>query len=117
MKIKGVNISRILGLIHIELMSLVKIESLDKKKYIIVAINDFSCFTWVCFLREKLYAFYFFSFFCLKVQIDVGNKIVNIMRLRTDHVKEFENLKYTIFCKKHGVDHEFSALIKPNKIV
>ena len=42
-----------LELLHIDLCGPSSIESMGGKKYILVIVDDFSRFTWVCFLRRK----------------------------------------------------------------
>jgi hypothetical protein len=45
--------SRPLELLHMDLMGPSRVESIGRKKYIFVIVDDFSRFTWVRFLREK----------------------------------------------------------------
>ncbi|GKC07962.1 retrovirus-related pol polyprotein from transposon TNT 1-94 [Tanacetum coccineum] len=42
-----------LYLLHMELYGLMRVESINGKKYILVIVNDYSRFTWVKFLRSK----------------------------------------------------------------
>ena len=43
-------------------------------------------------------------------------KGVPIVKIRSDHGKEFENAKFEAFCNEHGIKKEFSAQILHNKI-
>ena len=45
--------SRVLELLHMDLMSPIQVHSIVGKMYILVCVDDFSKFTWVCFVREK----------------------------------------------------------------
>ncbi|KAA0039042.1 gag-pol polyprotein [Cucumis melo var. makuwa] len=65
-------------------------ESLGGKKYVFVVVDDFSHFTW----REQ------------------GK---NIVRIRSDHGKEFENEELDSFCEVEGIHHEYSALLTPQQ--
>ncbi|GJX73981.1 ribonuclease H-like domain-containing protein [Tanacetum coccineum] len=42
-----------LYLLHMDLCGLIRIESINRKKYISVIVDDYSRFTWVKFLRSK----------------------------------------------------------------
>ena len=98
-----------------DLMGPTQIESIGEKKYIFVAVDDFSKFTWVNFICEKLDTFFMFRALCLKVQVKKGSKIGCIRRIRTDHGNEFENFEFTNFCDEQGIRHEFSAPKTPQQ--
>ncbi|KAL5578483.1 hypothetical protein UlMin_020182 [Ulmus minor] len=84
--------------------------SLGGKKYIFVCVDDFSRFTWVGFLKEKSEAFDIFKTLIIKIQVEKNDRVV---RLRSDHGKEFENTLFDDFCAANGISHEFSAPITP----
>ncbi|KAL5547205.1 hypothetical protein UlMin_006892 [Ulmus minor] len=84
--------------------------SLGGKKYILVCVDDFSRFTWVGFLKEKSEAFDIFKTLIIKIQVEKNDRVV---RLRSDHGKEFENTLFDDFCAANGISHEFSAPITP----
>ncbi|GJX89554.1 retrovirus-related pol polyprotein from transposon TNT 1-94 [Tanacetum coccineum] len=42
-----------LYLLHMDLCGLMRIESINGKKYILIIVDDYSRFTWVKFLRSK----------------------------------------------------------------
>ena len=42
--------------------------------------------------------------------------IEKIIRIRSDHGKEFENTTFANFCDKHGIAHEFLTLKTPHKM-
>ena len=48
--------SRPLELLHVDPMGLTRTESMGGKRYIMVVVDDFSRYSWVDFLREKLEA-------------------------------------------------------------
>jgi hypothetical protein len=53
----GILTSRNLELLHMDLMGPTRIASLGGRKYILVIVDDYSWYTWVCLLREKSDAF------------------------------------------------------------
>ena len=82
------------------------IPSLRGNSYAYVIVDDFSRYTWVLFLSQKNEAFYELSKFCNKVQNEKGFSITSI---RSDHMREFENIDFEEYCNEHGINHNFSA--------
>jgi transposase InsO family protein len=62
--------------------------------------------------REKSDTFDVFKDLCTQLQREKDNVIV---RIRSDHGKEFENAKFTEFCSSEGIKHEFSSPITPQQ--
>ena len=56
-----------------------------------------------CDKRERL---------CKRLQNEKG---VPIVRIRSDHGKEFENAKFKAFCNEYGIKKEFSAAKTPQQ--
>ena len=94
-----------LELLHMDLFGPTQTQSLGGKKYTLVIIDDYSRYTWVFFLKHKSETFNTFSTFCASVQ---NEKESSIIRIRSDHGGEFENLEFKTFCNTHGIRHEFS---------
>ena len=92
------------GVTSVDLMGLMRIESMGGKRYIMVVVDDFSRYSWVEFLREKSEACDKMEMLCKKLQNEKG---VPIIKIRSDHGKEFENAKFEAFCNKHGIKKEF----------
>ncbi|GAA0156042.1 hypothetical protein LIER_13626 [Lithospermum erythrorhizon] len=95
-----------------DLMGPVQVESIAEKKYIYVCVDDYSRYTWFKFLREKSDDFDVFKNLATHIQRE---KALPIIRIRSDHGKEFENIKFDDYCKQEGIKHEFSAPITPQK--
>ena len=74
--------------------------------------DDFSRYTWINFIREKSDVFEVFKELCLKLQREKESPVVKI---RSDHGKEFENNKFAEFCSSEGIHHEFSSPITPQQ--
>ena len=78
-----------------------------------LTVDDFTRFSWVNFLREKSDTFDAFQALVPKIHNDQGVSIGRIIRIRTDHGREFENSSFSNFCDMYGIKHEFSAPITP----
>ncbi|GJT43173.1 retrovirus-related pol polyprotein from transposon TNT 1-94, partial [Tanacetum coccineum] len=82
---------------------LLRVQSINGKKYILVIIDDYSRFTWVKFLRSKDET----PEFVIKLlkQLQVGlNKIVR--NVRTNDGTEFVNKDLTAYYESVGITHE-----------
>ena len=96
-KVNVIATSRCLERLHVDLMGPIRTESLGGKRYIMVIVDDFSRYTWVESLREKSEAYEKLEIFCKKLQ---NEKVVPIVKIRSDHGKEFENARFESFCVK-----------------
>ncbi|KAG9442557.1 hypothetical protein H6P81_018411 [Aristolochia fimbriata] len=96
-------------------MGPVRTPSHKGKRYIFVCVDDFSRFCWVDFLRGKSDTFKSFQRLCSKVMVEKGAAIQKIIRLRSDHGKEFKNKDFSDYCDKEGIHHEFSAPKTPQQ--
>ena len=63
-----------------------------------VIVDDFSRYTQVEFLREKLEACEKLETLCKRLQNEKG---VLIVKIRSDHGMEFENARFESFCEKN----------------
>jgi len=104
--------SKVLELLHMDLMGPMQVESIGGKRYVFVVVDDFSRFTWVNFIREKLDTFHVFKDLCTQL---LREKDSAIIRIRSDHGTEFENAKFNEFCSSEGIRHEFSSTITPQQ--
>ena len=111
-KVNVISTSRCLELLHVDLMWPTRIESLGGKRYIMVIVDDFLRYTRVEFLREKLEACEKMENLCKRLQNEKG---VPIVKIRSDHGKEFENARFESFCEKNGIKREFSAPKTPQE--
>jgi hypothetical protein len=104
--------SKILELLHMDLMGPMHLSSIGGKRYVLVVVDDFSRFTWVNFIREKSDTFEAFKDLCIQLQREKDKAIV---RIRCDHGTEFENSKFDDFCTSEGIKHEFLSPITPQQ--
>ncbi|KAL0546255.1 hypothetical protein IC582_016161 [Cucumis melo] len=104
--------NRVLELLHMDLMGPMQTESLGGKRYVLVVVDDYSRYTWVCFLKGKTDTVEICKKLCLKLQHEKWKKIT---RIRSDHGKEFDNEGFNSFCLLEGIHHEFLAPITPQQ--
>ena len=105
-------ISRPLELLHLDLMGLTRTKSLGGKRYIIVAVDDFTRHTWIILLRSKSDAPEHIEALSTRLQ---NEKSLKIDRIQSDHGKEFENTYMESFCTRSGISQEFSTPITPQQ--
>ncbi|GJS30269.1 retrovirus-related pol polyprotein from transposon TNT 1-94 [Tanacetum coccineum] len=77
-----------LYLLHMDLCGPMHVESINRKKYILVIVDDYSRFTWVKFLRLKDKALEFIIKFLKMIQVRLNAAVRNI---RIDNGTEFVN--------------------------
>ena len=102
-----------------DLMGPMQVESIVGKRYVFFCIDDFSRFTWVDFIREKSDTFEIFKNLCTRLKREKDCNIGKIVRIISDHGKEFENSIFVGLCNKHGISHEFSTpkILQQNGVV
>jgi hypothetical protein len=103
---------RNLELLHMDLMGTTRTSSLGGRKYILVIVDDYSRYTWAFLLWEKSDAFEAAHHLFKKIQIEQN---CPIMRIHSDHGREFENARFEEFCHSYGIQHEFSSPITPQQ--
>jgi len=94
--------SKVLELLHMDLMRPMQVESIGGKRYVLVVVGDFSRFNWVNFIREKSDTFDVFKDLCTQLQREKDSAI---LRIKSDHGTEFENAKFNDFCFNEGIKH------------
>ena len=77
-----------------------------------VIVDDFSGYTWVEFLRKKSEACEKLKILCKRLQNEKG---VPIVKIRSDHGKEFENARFESFYEKNGIKRKFSVPKTPQQ--
>lgn len=66
-KLQHLTTSKVLGLLHMELMGPMQVESLVGKRYMFFYVDECSRITWIDFLREKSDTFVTFERLCQKL--------------------------------------------------
>nr|GFB69045.1 retrovirus-related Pol polyprotein from transposon TNT 1-94 [Tanacetum cinerariifolium] len=82
----------------------------DRKKYILVIMDDYSQFTWVKFLASKDEAPDFIIKFLKMIQVRLNATVRNI---RTDNGIEFVNQTLHSYYESVGISHEASVALEP----
>ena len=62
---------------HVDLLGPMQNASLGGKKYIFVFVDDFSRFTWVGFLKDKLKTFDLFKILIIRIQVEKNDKLLD----------------------------------------
>ncbi|KAJ9545247.1 hypothetical protein OSB04_024954 [Centaurea solstitialis] len=101
-----------LDMIHMDLCGPTRTESLARKKYMLVLVDEFSRFTWLEFLRAKSDAADRIIAFIKRIQVLLGRRV---KKLRSDNGTEFRNAKLQSFLEDVGISHNFSAVRTPQQ--
>ncbi|KAJ9561441.1 hypothetical protein OSB04_006601 [Centaurea solstitialis] len=101
-----------LDMIHMDLYGPTRTESLARKKYMLVLVDEFSRFTWLEFLRAKSDAADRIIAFIKRIQVLLGRRV---KKLRSDNGTEFRNAKPQSFLEDVGISHNFSAVRTPQQ--
>ncbi|GJY34846.1 retrovirus-related pol polyprotein from transposon TNT 1-94 [Tanacetum coccineum] len=103
-------IMEVLHTLHMDLCGLIRVQSINEKKYILVIVDDYSRFTWVKFLRSKDETPEFVVKFLKQIQVGL-NKTVRY--IRTDNGTKFVNQVLTKFYESVSIFHQKSILRTP----
>ncbi|KAJ9544292.1 hypothetical protein OSB04_023999 [Centaurea solstitialis] len=101
-----------LDMIHMDLCGPARTESLARKKYMLVLVDEFSRFTWLEFLPAKSDAADRIIAFIKRIQVLLGRRV---KKLRSDNGTEFRNAKLQSFLEDVGISHNFSAVRTPQQ--
>nr|GEY42995.1 integrase, catalytic region, zinc finger, CCHC-type, peptidase aspartic, catalytic [Tanacetum cinerariifolium] len=89
-----------------------RVESVNRKKYILVIVDDYSRFTWVKLLRLKDATPDFIIKFLKMIQVRLS---VPVRRIRTDNGTEFFNQTLRDYYEEVGISHETSVARSPQQ--
>ncbi|GJX33399.1 retrovirus-related pol polyprotein from transposon TNT 1-94 [Tanacetum coccineum] len=101
-----------LNLLHMDLCGLMRVASINGKKYILVIIDDYSRYTWTLFLRSKDETPEVLKDFLTMIQRNLQAPVISI---RTDRGIEFLNKILNAFFKEEGVEHQTSTPRTPEQ--
>ncbi|GJT41282.1 retrovirus-related pol polyprotein from transposon TNT 1-94 [Tanacetum coccineum] len=111
--LKTVNTNtEILNTLHMDLCGPMRFESINKKKYILVIVDDYTRFGWVRFLRTKDETPEVLKKFIVTTQ-RVLNATVRYVRM--DNGTEFVNKTLTEFFESVGITHNTSVPRSPQQ--
>nr|GEX28262.1 ribonuclease H-like domain-containing protein [Tanacetum cinerariifolium] len=92
-----------LYLLHIDLCGLMRVESINGKKYILVIVDDYSRFTWVKFLRSKDEDSDTIIKCIKNIQVCLNATVCNV---RTDNGTEFVNQTLRDLYENVNISHQ-----------
>ena len=101
-----------LGLIHMDLMGPIESESINKKKYALVLVDDHTRYVWIRFLRKKNEAEAVIRAWFAQVERQFDTKV---KAFRSDRGGEFLANTFRIWLTSNGVLHELSCAYTPEQ--
>ncbi|GJX63147.1 retrovirus-related pol polyprotein from transposon TNT 1-94 [Tanacetum coccineum] len=101
-----------LQMLHMDLCRPMLVESINKKRYILVIVDDYSRFIWVKFLRTKDEAPEIIIKFLKQAQVSLN---ATIRYLRTDNDTEFLNQTLRNYTEDVGITHNTSTVRTPQQ--
>nr|GEY93068.1 hypothetical protein [Tanacetum cinerariifolium] len=105
-----------LHLLHMDLCRLMRIASINGKRYVLVIVDDYSRYTWVHFLRSKDEAPEVIIKFLKRITVLFQSPVIII---RTDNGIEFKNYVLKEYFDTVGISHQMSSVRTPqhNRVV
>nr|GEW72665.1 hypothetical protein [Tanacetum cinerariifolium] len=97
-------------LLHMDLYGPMRTESINKKRYVFVIVDDYTRFRWVRFLRTKDETPAVFEKFLKNSQLALK---ATVRTVRTNNVTEFVNKTFTDLFKSVGIIHQTSVPRSP----
>nr|GEX82658.1 retrovirus-related Pol polyprotein from transposon TNT 1-94 [Tanacetum cinerariifolium] len=110
-KSKDINQEK-LYLLHMDLCGPMRVESKNGKKYILVIVDDYSCFTWVKCLRSKDETPDFIIKFLKMIKVRLN---VPVHCIRIDNGTEFVNQTLREYYEQVGISHKTSVARSPQQ--
>ncbi|GJS18099.1 retrovirus-related pol polyprotein from transposon TNT 1-94 [Tanacetum coccineum] len=104
-------IMEVLHTLHMDLCRPMRVQSINRKKDILVIVDGYSRFTWVKFLRSKDETLEFVIKFLKQIQVGLNK---NVRYIRIDNGIEFVNQVLTEFYESVGITHQKSILRTPS---
>nr|GEV92354.1 hypothetical protein [Tanacetum cinerariifolium] len=105
-----------LHLLHMDLCGPMRIASINGKRYVLVIVEDYSCYTWVHFLRSKDEALEVIIKFLKRITVLLQSPVIII---RTNNGTEFKNQVLKEYFDTVGISHQMSSVQTPqqNRVV
>jgi transposase InsO family protein len=85
------------------------------KWYILLVVDDYSRYVWVFFLEKKGETFGFVRDLVLRLRNERHEDAIRA--IRSDNRSEFRNSRFETFCHDLGLEHQFSSLYTPPRMV
>ncbi|GJR86983.1 retrovirus-related pol polyprotein from transposon TNT 1-94, partial [Tanacetum coccineum] len=95
-----------LNLLHMDLCGPMRVANINRKKYIMVTVDNYSRYTWTLFLQSKDETPEVLKDFLTMIQQNLQAPVISI---RTDKGTEFLNKTLHAFFKEEGIEHQTST--------
>nr|GFA65685.1 retrovirus-related Pol polyprotein from transposon TNT 1-94 [Tanacetum cinerariifolium] len=106
------NLRQRLHLLHMDLCGPMRIASINRKRYVLVIVDDYSRYTWVHFLRSKDKAPEVIIKFLKRISVLLQSPVIII---RTDNGTEFKNQVLKEYFDTVGISHQMSSVRTPQQ--
>jgi transposase InsO family protein len=90
-----------------ELVGPARVCSASGKWYVLVIMDDYSCYAWVFFLADKGETFGFVRVLILRLKNERHGEVVRA--IHSDNGSELKNSRFETFCRDLGLEHQFSS--------
>src|SRR4051812_5752461 len=107
-----ISTKRTLELLHMDLFGPPSYDSLGRKKYCLVIVDDYSRYTWVYFFKKKSETQQTVIEFANEAQRQHNS---NILAIRSDNGTEFKNYTLDEFLGDEGIKHQYSTAYTPQQ--
>nr|GEY85186.1 hypothetical protein [Tanacetum cinerariifolium] len=101
-----------LYLLHMDLCGPIRIQSINRKRYVLVVVDDYSRYTWVFFFHSKDEASKVIISFINKTQVNLQ---LQVQRIRMNNGSKFKNKTLAKFFDEVGITQQFSAARTPQQ--
>nr|GEZ26967.1 hypothetical protein [Tanacetum cinerariifolium] len=101
-----------LHLLHMDLCGPMRIASINRKRYVLVIVDDYSRYTWVHFLRSKDKAPEVIIKFLKRITVHLQSPVIII---RNDNGTEFKNQMLKEYFDTVGISHQMSSVRTPQQ--
>ncbi|GKA12303.1 retrovirus-related pol polyprotein from transposon TNT 1-94, partial [Tanacetum coccineum] len=95
-----------------DLCGLMRVASINGKKYILVIVDDYSRYTWTLFLRSKDETPEVLKDFLTMIQRNLQAQVITV---RTDRGTKFLNKTLHAYFKEEGIEHQTSTPRTPEQ--
>nr|GEW46618.1 hypothetical protein [Tanacetum cinerariifolium] len=106
------NFKQGLHLLHMNLCGLMRIASINRKRYVLVIVDDYSRYTWVHFLISKDEAPKVIKTFLKRINVLFQSPFIII---RTDNDTEFKTQVLKEYFDSVGISHQVSSVRTPQQ--
>lgn len=74
-RVKEINTAKPLDLLHMDLMGSMYTKSKSGKRYVLVAVDDYSKYSFVCFFSEKAETIEHLKPLCTRIQVEINHQL------------------------------------------